>query len=130
MKDHFLESELQFIGGVKPKQWLVIDLYNTDYLRLLKVQEVEVPFIDENDRFITLTNLSNRKLPVFYKLSDTEFTESALLSAYKLCLMSSKLDDKAKSLGKALHNTSTEDDHYHFCNIVCEWGRGLRRASA
>ncbi|MEL0638504.1 hypothetical protein V6259_17270 [Marinomonas sp. TI.3.20] len=30
---------------------------------------VEVPFIDENGRFITLTDLSNRKLPVFYKLS-------------------------------------------------------------
>ncbi|RCX07145.1 hypothetical protein [Marinomonas foliarum] len=125
--DHFSESELQVLGGVKSKQWLEINLYNTDHLSLLEVRGVEVPFTDESGRFITLTDLSPREnLPIFFKVSDTEFTESALFSAYKLCLISSKLDDKAKSLGKALHNTSTEDDYYHFCNIVCDWGRGLR----
>lgn len=127
LKDHFSENELQFIGGVKSKQWLVIDPYNTNHQRLLKVQEEEVPFLDESGRFVTFTDLPIlENTPNFFKVSDTEFTESALLSAYKLCLMSSKLDDKAKSLGKALHNNSIEGDYYHFCNIVCEWGRGLR----
>ena len=103
LKDHFSQGDLQFLGGVKPKQWLEIDLYNAEHLRLLKVQGVEVPFIDENGRFITLSDLSPREnFPIFFKVSDTEFTESALLSAYKLCLMSSKLDDMAKSLGYLL----------------------------
>ncbi|AWY01133.1 hypothetical protein A8139_14975 [Marinomonas primoryensis] len=127
LKDHFAESELQFIGDVEPKQWLGIDLHNTEHLHLLKVQEVEVPFIDESGRFVTFTDLPIlENSPIFFKVSDTEFTELALLSAYKLCLISSKLDDKAKSLGRALHNASTEDDYYRFCNIVCEWGRGHR----